>query len=251
MDTTTQPLLLPLLETLLSSQSPITLGVTLTAWHDICPDNLSLLHPYYRRICRILVDADEWGQTVALDVLLRYARAMLEKPELAGSVKPDESKDINGEVQENAEKAKELEEGEEEQEDDDIDQDIYLLLFCAKPLLQSRNPAVVLGTIRLFYYLAPAKHSEIAQPLLVQPLLRLVDGLVRPEISSLAVEVCQEVAEQRPVSFPQFIASCVNLTKTPWTFFSGSSRVFIRDFFYGQWTPSASKERRYRFFVTL
>ncbi len=200
MDATTQPLLLPLLETLLASQSPITLGVTLTAWHDICPDNLAILHSYYRRICRLLVDADEWGQIVALDVLLRYARAMLEKPELAGSVKPEEGKkDTNGKYQEIVEDLNGL----REEEDDEMDPDIYLLLFCAKPLLQSRNPAVVLGTVRLFYHLAPAKHSEVAQPLLVPPLLRLVDGLVRPEISALAIEACQEIAKQRPVSSPR------------------------------------------------
>lgn len=202
MDTTTQPLLLPILETLLASPSPITLGATLTAWSDICPDNLAMLHPHYRRLCRLLVDADEWGQTVALSVLLRYARAMLERPETAGACDPrtvqakarpeaaaaedDQPNDADG-----ADSADEAE--------DDLDQDLYLLLFCAKPLLQSHNPSVVLGTVQLFYHLAPAVHVEIPQAVLVQPLLRLVDGLVRSEIASFAVEVCQEVARERPV----------------------------------------------------
>jgi hypothetical protein len=134
---------------------------------------------------------------------------MLEKPESAGPVRPeDAAKKVAQSHEAGQAEPKEAEaatqERDDERDDDDIDQDIYLLLFCAKPLLQSRNPSVVLGTVRLFYHLAPASHPEISQQLLVQPLLRLVDGLVRPEIASLAVEVCQEVAEERPVSVGAF-----------------------------------------------
>ncbi len=216
MDTTTQPLLLAILETLLASPSPVTLGVTLTAWHDICPDNLAMLHPHYRRLCRLLVDADEWGQIVTLSVLLRYARAMLEKPESAGAVDPQTVQlgkaasngashvDPPADEQQAAAGSPGAPESDAEEEDD-LDTDIYLLLFCAAPLLQSRNPSVVLGTVQLFYHLAPAVHPEVPQANMVQPLLRLVDGLVRPEVASLAVEVCQEVASERPVSGPALL----------------------------------------------
>ena len=68
------------LATLLSDRSPFVLGAALSAFQRICPTNWSLLHQNYRRICHALSDMDEWGQTVALQVLLRYARANFEKP---------------------------------------------------------------------------------------------------------------------------------------------------------------------------
>lgn len=71
-----------------------------------------MMHQQYRRLCRILVDVDEWGQIDLLNLLLRYARTMLPRPI-----------------------------GEE------IDTDIKFLLTSAEPLFQSRNPAV-----RLFVF---------------------------------------------------------------------------------------------------
>jgi AP-3 complex subunit beta len=41
---------------------------------------LELLHPHYRKLCKVLVDADEWGQVQLLDLLGRYARTMLSRP---------------------------------------------------------------------------------------------------------------------------------------------------------------------------
>jgi AP-3 complex subunit beta len=188
MDASTQTLLLPILTTLLQSPSPITLGASLTAFNAICPDNLSFLHPHYRRICRLLVDTDEWGQVVALDILVRYARAMLEKPEASGSTPPGDSK-----------VKKQPENGEDGEEQEELDPDIELLLHCAIPLFQSRNSAVVLGTVKLFYLLAPASHEEVGQDKLVRPLLRLMNGLEGEEVRAIAAEVCRQVAEERAV----------------------------------------------------
>lgn len=191
MDASTQPLLLPILSTLLQSPSPITLGASLTAFNAICPDNLSFLHPHYRRICRLLVDADEWGQVVALDILVRYARAMLEKPENSGSTIPEESGIAK----------KRTSNGEDDEEQEEMDPDIELLLHCAIPLFQSRNSAVVLGTVTLFYLIAPASNAEVGQDKLVRPLLRLMNGLEGEEVRAMATEVCRQVAEERPVCF--------------------------------------------------
>lgn len=194
MDSSSLSSLLPLLQTLLASPSPLTLGATLTAFSEICPDRLDLLHPYYRHICRLLVDADEWGQSVALEVLTRYARAMLEKPETAGSAQP-------------AATPKSKSDGidaESEDEFDGLDIDIAMLLDCARPLFQSRNPAVVLAAARTYYHLAPSNNKAIGQELLVLPLLRLAgstEGRVAgKEIASLTWEVIGSMVEERPVS---------------------------------------------------
>lgn len=178
-DASSLPQLLPLLQTLLASPSPLTLGAALTAFSEICPDRLDLLHPYYRHICRLLVDADEWGQIVALGVLTRYARTMLEKPE-AGKARP-----ANGD--------------ESEDEFAGIDLDLAMFLDCAKPLFQSRNPAVVLGTARAYFHLAPTGHAVIGQEMLVSPLLRLAGGAGSTEIAALTWDVMASMASERPV----------------------------------------------------
>lgn len=103
--------LLPILSTLLRDRSPLSIGSTAAAFESICPTRLDLIHPHYRRLCRILVDVDEWGQIDLLELLTRYARTMLPRP---GST-----------------------DGREE-----VDKDLQLLLLASEPLFQSRNPAV-------------------------------------------------------------------------------------------------------------
>ncbi|GIQ92724.1 AP-3 complex subunit beta, partial [Kipferlia bialata] len=51
------------------------------AWLRVCPDHFDILHPYFRRICYVLMDTDEWGQIDILTALLRYSRAMFADPD--------------------------------------------------------------------------------------------------------------------------------------------------------------------------
>lgn len=190
MDSTTQTELLPLLQTLLASQSPYTLGATLTAFSEICPDRLDLLHPYYRHICRLLGDADEWGQVVALEVLTRYARAMLEKPDAAGDAPPNAQ--TNGK--------------ESDDEFEGLDIDLAMLLDVSRPLLRCRNSATVLAAAKMYYNLAPAGNPSIGQEIIVAPLLRLAgttaaDSTGSGEISVVTWEVIASMAEERPWLF--------------------------------------------------
>lgn len=104
------PSLIPIITTLLRDRSPLSIGAASLAFQAVCPTRLDILHPQFRRLCRILVDVDEWGQVNLIELLLRYARSMLPKPV-----------------------------GEEEEE---IDKDLQLLLTSAEPLFQSRNSAV-------------------------------------------------------------------------------------------------------------
>ncbi|KAJ9103367.1 hypothetical protein QFC19_004466 [Naganishia cerealis] len=160
----------------------------------------------YERICRLLVDADEWGQAIALDILIRYARAMLENPESSGNTQSPKVEKSN--VQDKPANGKQAVGASYEDEDmDELDPDIELLLHCAIPLFQSRNPAVVLGTIRLFYLIAPASHEEIGQDKLVRPLIRLMNGLGSAEVRAIATEVCRQIAEERPSLLSSFYAS--------------------------------------------
>jgi AP-3 complex subunit beta len=194
MDSGSLPELIPLLRTLLGSKSPLTLGPTLTAFAEICPNKLDLLHPYYRHICRQLGDADEWGQLVALDVLTRYVRTMLEKPDGAGNALPSAP----------AEKQNGNKESDDEFEG--LDVDLAMLLDHAKPLLQSRNPAVILAAAKMYYNLAPVGHPAVGQELMVAPLLRLAGSAGADlngtgDVAILTWEVIASMAEERPVSF--------------------------------------------------
>ena len=65
---------------LLSSIEPIVLGSALFAFHSVCPTRWDLLHAHYRKVCHLLADFDEWGQVVALQVLLRYGRTQFISP---------------------------------------------------------------------------------------------------------------------------------------------------------------------------
>lgn len=74
------PALMDILATLLRDRSPLSIGAVAVAFNSISPTRLDLLHQHYRRLCRIIGDADEWGQVQLLDLLSRYARVMLKAP---------------------------------------------------------------------------------------------------------------------------------------------------------------------------
>jgi len=193
MDSSSLPQLIALIQTLLASPSPLALGATLTAFMEICPDRLDLLHPYYHHIVRLLVDADEWGQIVALQVLTLYSRTMLEKPDTAGDINPSSISKPNPQAS-----------GEDsEDEFEGIDTDLAMFLHLAKPLFQSRNPAVILGMANAYYHLAPAA-GIVGQQLLVAPLLHLAGAshvsARGEEIAALTWDVIVSMVKERKVS---------------------------------------------------
>lgn len=111
---------------------------------------LKLMHPYYRKLCRILVDVDEWGQVELMRFLTKYARMMLTKPPSGGSQGSP---------------------GNEKSGSSDLDKDLQLLLTSVEPTFMSRNPAVVMAATKVYYYLAPRGESWKK---FVKPLLRLL-----------------------------------------------------------------------------
>ncbi|CCM06428.1 uncharacterized protein FIBRA_08689 [Fibroporia radiculosa] len=141
LDSSHQPELITIISTLLRDRSPLSLGSVAVAFADVCPTRLDLLHPHYRRLCRTLIDVDEWGQADLLGLLIRYVRTMLPRP----ATNPDTNTD-------------------------EVDDDLKLLLDSAEPLFQSQNPAVVLAVARVFYYLGPQSQTSKV----VLPLLRLL-----------------------------------------------------------------------------
>lgn len=67
---------------LLNDSSTMVLGSAVQALNEVCPDRLDLLHRPFRKICHLLADIDEWGQTVTINVLIRYCREQFQAPEM-------------------------------------------------------------------------------------------------------------------------------------------------------------------------
>ncbi|PBK79829.1 hypothetical protein ARMGADRAFT_1021326 [Armillaria gallica] len=159
--------LIEIIVTLLRDRSSLSIGSVAVAFDAVCPTRLDLLHKHYRRLCKTLVDVDEWGQIDLLALLLRYSRTMLPRPLLSG-------------------------------EEEEIDKDVKLLLNSAEPLFFSRNPAVVLAAARVLYYAGPPSyHAKI-----VQPLLRLLS--VSKEIERVVLAYTLIVASASPALFSPF-----------------------------------------------
>ncbi|KIP11063.1 hypothetical protein PHLGIDRAFT_125175 [Phlebiopsis gigantea 11061_1 CR5-6] len=137
LDSGLQPELIEIISNLLRDRSPLSIGSVATAFEAVCPTRLDILHKHYRRLCRTLIDVDEWGQADLMSLLLRYVRTMLSRPLVS-------------------------EQGEEE-----VDPDVKLLLTSCQPLFQSYNPAVVLAVVKVFYYAGPpSEHTKVIPPML-------------------------------------------------------------------------------------
>lgn len=81
MDNTRQDELIEIIETMLRDSTPFVLSSAVAAFTEVCPDRFDLLHRHYRKICRMLVDMDEWGQILLSELLLRYARTQFLAPD--------------------------------------------------------------------------------------------------------------------------------------------------------------------------
>ena len=126
LDSNHLPALIQIITTLLRDRSPLSLGCVAAAFEAVCPTRLDLLHEHYRRLCKILVEVDEWGQVDLINLLLRYARTMLPRP-----MGRKESKGVAGSSGEK-----------EEEKEEEIDSDVKLLLKSVEGTFQNRNPAV-------------------------------------------------------------------------------------------------------------
>ncbi|KAK7691132.1 hypothetical protein QCA50_006235 [Cerrena zonata] len=168
LDPSHQPEMITVISNLLRDRSPLPIGSVAVAFETVCPTRLDLLHQHYRRLCRTLIDMDEWGQVDLLNLLVRYARTMLPRPSV--------TEDADGQHEE-------------------IDPDLKLLLTSSEPLFQSRNPAVVLAVTRAFQYLGlPSETKKV-----VSPLLRLLH--ISSEIERVTLAYILLVARSSPTLF--------------------------------------------------
>ena len=81
LDATRQNELVEIIETMLRDSTPFVLSSAVAAFQEVCPTRVDLIHRHFRKICRMLVDMDEWGQILMANLLTRYARAQFKQPD--------------------------------------------------------------------------------------------------------------------------------------------------------------------------
>ncbi|XP_034458456.1 AP-3 complex subunit beta-1 isoform X1 [Hippoglossus hippoglossus] len=176
--------LIEVIEKLLKDKSTLVAGSVVMSFEEVCPDRIDLIHKNYRKLCNLLVDVEEWGQVVIISMLTRYARTQFVSPWKEGST-----------FDENNEKAFYDSDSVEKEEETEakpyiMDPDHRLLLRNTKPLLQSRNTAVVMSVAQLYWHLAPKHEVTIVTKSLVRLLRshREVQYIVLQNIATMSIQ---------------------------------------------------------------
>ena len=180
--------LVSVLEKLLADRTTLVIGSAVMAFEEVCPDQIELIHKNYRKLVSLLVDVEEWGQVVIINMLTRYARTQFTDPNLG--VHESGEEEIEGEFYENSDDDEEVSVEAASKPVYKMDPDHRLLLRSAKPLLQSRNASVVMGTAQLYWHLAPRPEVQLTAKALVR-LLRShsqVQAVVLNSIASMTIK---------------------------------------------------------------
>ncbi|KAM6302461.1 AP-3 complex subunit beta-1 isoform 4-T4 [Podargus strigoides] len=184
LDPEQKEMLIEVIEKLLKDRSTLVAGSVVMAFEEVCPDRIDLIHKNYRKLCNLLVDVEEWGQVVIIHMLTRYARTQF--------VSPWKDDEVMEEYSENN-----FYESDEEQKENrkvkntyTMDPDHRLLLRNTKPLLQSRNAAVVMAVAQLYWHLAPKSEAGIVSKSLVRLLRsnREVQYIVLQNIATMSIQ---------------------------------------------------------------
>ncbi|XP_066052512.1 AP-3 complex subunit beta-2 isoform X1 [Chamaea fasciata] len=162
--------LIEVIEKLLADKTTLVAGSVVMAFEEVCPERIDLIHKNYRKLCNLLIDVEEWGQVVIINMLTRYARTQFLSPNqneslleentekaFYGSEEEDGSKDAKAEAASLAKRKPYV-----------MDPDHRLLLRNTKPLLQSRNAAVVMAVAQLYFHLAPKAEVGVIAKALVR-----------------------------------------------------------------------------------
>ncbi|XP_034094795.1 AP-3 complex subunit beta-1 isoform X1 [Gymnodraco acuticeps] len=176
--------LIEVIEKLLKDKSTLVAGSVVMAFEEVCPDRIDLIHKNYRKLCNLLVDVEEWGQVVIISMLTRYARTQFTSPWKEGAT-----------FDENNDKAFYDSDSEDKKDTTEakpyiMDPDHRLLLRNTKPLLQSRNTAVVMCVAQLYWHVAPTQEVNIVTKSLVRLLRshREVQYIVLQNIATMSIQ---------------------------------------------------------------
>ncbi|XP_047451699.1 AP-3 complex subunit beta-2 isoform X5 [Mugil cephalus] len=168
--------LIEVIEKLLADKTTLVAGSVVMAFEEVCPERIDLIHKNYRKLCNLLIDVEEWGQVVIINMLTRYARTQFLNPNINESLLEEGgggdktfygSDDDEDEDEEEKEKKAEAA-AVAKRKPYVMDPDHRLLLRNTKPLLQSRNAAVVMAVAQLYFHLAPKAEVGVIAKALVR-----------------------------------------------------------------------------------
>uniref|UniRef100_A0A1B6FZ03 AP-3 complex subunit beta n=1 Tax=Cuerna arida TaxID=1464854 RepID=A0A1B6FZ03_9HEMI len=195
--------LILVIEKLLSDRTTLVVGSAVMAFEEVCPERIDLIHRNFRKLCNLLVDVDEWGQVIIINMLTRYARTQFTDPNLddAGLESDDNQLPFYEEDEPESDKNK--------KPAPSLDPDHKLLLRNAKPLLQSRNASVVMSVAQLYHHLAP--RSEVS--VVAKSLIRLLRS--HREVQSVVLNCIASISTIRKSMFEPFLKSFFVRTSDP------------------------------------
>ncbi|KAM6426681.1 AP-3 complex subunit beta-2 isoform 5-T5 [Liasis olivaceus] len=161
--------LIEVIEKLLADKTTLVAGSVVMAFEEVCPERIDLIHKNYRKLCNLLIDVEEWGQVVIINMLTRYARTQFLSPNLNESLLEEGAeKTFYGSEEEDAKDDKAKSAPLAKRKPYVMDPDHRLLLRNTKPLLQSRNAAVVMSVAQLYFHLAPKAEVGVIAKALVR-----------------------------------------------------------------------------------
>ncbi|KAH8419982.1 hypothetical protein KR009_004616 [Drosophila setifemur] len=233
--------LVMVIEKLLSDRTTLVVGSAVMAFDEVCPERVDLIHKNYRKLCNLLVDVDEWGQVIIINMLTRYARTQFVDPnaddDLADGAAEtptnerfyDESS--HSSASSSANNSDDGSSGDEEAKTKSkatqnnnnggsrtpsspassyhIDVDHRLLMRQTKPLLQSRNASVVMAVAQLYHHVAPKNEVQ----LIAKALIRLLRS--HKEVQSVVLNCIASMSTKRKAIFEPHLKSFFVRTSDP------------------------------------
>ncbi|PFH61931.1 hypothetical protein XA68_15804 [Ophiocordyceps unilateralis] len=162
------PQLTDCLATLLGDRQFYVAGAAISAFMEICPTRIDLIHQHYRGLLRKVVDMDEWSQLALLRLMTYYARRCFPRRTRPSPKQPSQRGDgIDDFYGESSAVSSGHGLGVST-----LDPDLVLLLNSIRPLLQSRNSAVVMAVTRCYVDVGTAEYVKLA----IGPLVALLRG---------------------------------------------------------------------------
>ncbi|XP_061391616.1 LOW QUALITY PROTEIN: AP-3 complex subunit beta-2 [Musca vetustissima] len=222
--------LVTVIEKLLSDRTTLVVGSAVMAFEEVCPERVDLIHKNYRKLCNLLVDVDEWGQVIIINMLTRYARTQFVDPNA------DEVSEEENAQEGNDKKFYDDSDSQSNDDSDDdeakkssktkskpkikspnsspsssyhVDLDHRLLLRQTKPLLQSRNASVVMAVAQLYHHVAPRQEVQIV----AKSLIRLLRS--HKEVQSVVLTCIASMSTKRKAIFEPHIKSFFVRTSDP------------------------------------
>lgn len=217
--------LITVIEKLLSDRTTLVVGSAVMAFEEVCPERVDLIHKNYRKLCNLLVDVDEWGQVIIINMLTRYARTQFIDPNIDenGECVDDDAADdgsrpfydesssseSDGEDAADIRAVRQRRSMPRKAANYTLDPDHRLLLRQTKPLLQSRNASVVMIVVQLYHHVAPRNEVN----LVAKALIRLLRS--HKEVQSVVLTNIASMSTQRKSIFDVYLKSFFVRTSDP------------------------------------